>query len=346
MPIKSTTLNLHSMRAEDQDGRRIRTSAPSYGEDLKRIILVTDEIIRTKQPLCRVTRAMGREFPDYTPLGKRFAEALKIPLQELEWHFPNHDFSPLYIVFKRATRRARYEAPHQTIECYQEAVRRIRRFARSTALQRRLESMKRGERATRARMRDLCRHLRQERSRVMVLRIDLGFHVLFAQGDSMVVPPISLSEVQAYLLQMKQWLDRGRMSKHILAHISKLEWGVDKGYHIHLAVLMDGHEVRADSIIGDIIGRAWVDEITEKKGMYWNCNRDKQRYARCALGTLHRSDEEQWQWLEEETLGYLTKSDFFMRLQVPAKTKTFGIGGLHAAKLRAKSKQIPPVRFF
>lgn len=50
-----------------------------------------------------------------------------------------------------------------------------------------------------------------------------------------------------------------------------------------------------------------------------------------------------WACLETDVLEYLTKSDFFMRLQVPEKTRTFGIGGLLASKRSAESMRIPLV---
>ncbi|MDR7192725.1 hypothetical protein J2W68_001441 [Luteimonas terrae] len=333
---------MHSMRAADRDGHRFLTPTSSYGEDLKRIVLVVDETIRTRGKLSRVVSTPRGELVEYTPLGRRFADLLRIPLKELEYQFPNHEFSPLYIVFKRATRHLREAHPFHTVERFDEAIERLRRYGSGTVLKRRLDSMKRGERATGAQVRDLCAHLRAERSRVMALRIDLGLHVIWAQGADLVVPPVDLAEMQGYRSQLIRWLDRGPMSKYLLAYIWKLEWGIEKGYHIHLAVMLDGNRLRKDSIIGNIIGRVWARDITGEKGMYYNCNRNKQRYTRCALGTLHRSDAEQWGCLEQ-SLRYLTKSDFFLRLQVPEKTRTFGIGGLHAAKLRAMRKQIPPV---
>ena len=96
---------------------------------------------------------------------------------------------------------------------------------------------------------------------------------------------------------------------NMVGYIAKKEFTKDKGPHIHSLFIFDGQKVGKDAFKGDQIGEYWKNEITDGKGIYHNCNREKGKYAVCALGMIDHTDETKRTALKEKAIAYLCKEE-------------------------------------
>jgi hypothetical protein len=138
-------------------------------------------------------------------------------------------------------------------------------------------------------------------SRVLVLRLDFGYR----------------SGIYTSLLALAQ--DRDQLihylnSKHsltgnaMLGWIWRIEYGQQKGYHLHTLIMLDANQVRRDIWYGKQIGDYWQEVITAGDGLAYNCNANKERYKRCGIGKVDHRDDEKRQMLEDAAC-YLAKPD-------------------------------------
>lgn len=95
----------------------------------------------------------------------------------------------------------------------------------------------------------------------------------------------------------------------------KLEYGLDKTYHYHVLVLLNGDVVREASTISKLIGEYWKKQITEGKGGAYNCN--AATYKESGIGSVKYYDSEKRAVLETVVAAYLTKVDFYIRMTKP-----------------------------
>ena len=71
----------------------------------------------------------------------------------------------------------------------------------------------------------------------------------------------------------------------------KLEYGFLKGCHYHCIFFFDGSKVIKDAYLASLMGDYWK-EITNDKGYYFNCNKDKLNKYKCVgVGMINHYDE-------------------------------------------------------
>lgn len=152
-------------------------------------------------------------------------------------------------------------------------------------------------------------------SKVLVIRLDLGY----AKGAHPLPPCKKNDEDQLethidldiFLAHLEKFL--GIMNKiygeYKLSHILKIEYGLQKGYHAHLLLLLNGRQHQQDISIARRLGEKWASEITQGKGTYWNCSANKGRYRHKAIGMIHRSENIKINLLKSQVLTYLVKHD-------------------------------------
>ena len=120
--------------------------------------------------------------------------------------------------------------------------------------------------------------------------------------------------------------------------IWKLEYGVDKSFHYHCLLMLDGDKHREDISIAMDMGEMWKklthDESCDVvKGIYWNCNANKDKYKHLAIGQLNASNKTMIDNLFTYVLPYLAKTDYYFKL---AKTNDRAIG-MGNDKVKVKS---------
>ena len=172
----------------------------------------------------------------------------------------------------------------------------------------------------------------EQRSKLLVLRIDLGYHKITQ-------PRLTMEDIEQDYLHIrkdfKHLLDNRRSNKrfeHLLGYAWKLEFAVRRGFHIHALFFFDGAKVREDIVLAKWIGDYWVKTITDDNGVYFNCNGKKRKYKRCGIGMIKHFDTEMRANLEQYVSSYLVKPDYYAKLNAPFIERTFGKGEITTVK--------------
>ncbi|MBC3874881.1 YagK/YfjJ domain-containing protein [Undibacterium flavidum] len=125
--------------------------------------------------------------------------------------------------------------------------------------------------------------------RLIVLRVDLAYTKAYSSFSS-------LTGVLNDLDHLTMNMTNNAIFDDMAGYIFKVEYGVEKGMHIHAIFFFNGSERRGASHIFHTqqIGEYWKNVITMGKGVYWNCNdqiKNFQRLGNCGLGLIHWSDK-------------------------------------------------------
>lgn len=119
--------------------------------------------------------------------------------------------------------------------------------------------------------------------------------------------------------------------KEMVGYIWKLELGVSRGLHLHFAFFYDGSRVRKDAFLGERIGMYWKNRITDGNGSFHNCNLRKSEYRNLGIGMVSHDDSAKREELLN-VLGYLTKTEQYLKFKTKVRVKVFGKGGLGPGK--------------
>ncbi len=146
-----------------------------------------------------------------------------------------------------------------------------------------------------------CRELQDEYSKLLAVRIDLGYNKEHASE-------CSLEEIKK---DVKHMLDNRRANRSLfrdqVGYIFKFEDALEKGPHAHALLFFNGQKVCKDAHLGDQIGNYWNEKITGGNGVFHNCN--KNHYEQCGIGMIDHSDFEKRAILEEKVIGYMLKDE-------------------------------------
>ncbi len=162
--------------------------------------------------------------------------------------------------------------------------------------------------------------LHDQYSKVLALRVDVGYSKEHSQE-------MSLDEIKR---DIKHLLNNRRSNRtlfeHQVGYVLKYEYTPCKGPHVHGLFLYDGQYVQKDSHIGEQLGQYWV-KTTDGKGVYYNCNRDKNAYEQCGIGMIDHSDTAKRAILKDNIIPYMLKAEQ-------------SIDGLKSARERSVTKGI------
>ena len=128
----------------------------------------------------------------------------------------------------------------------------------------------------------------ENNDRLNVLRIDLAYskeHCCF----------FSLADILNDLDHLTANMANNAIFSGLAGYIFKVEYGVEKGVHVHAIFFFNGSERRGASHIfhAQQIGEYWVRVITKGTGIYWNCNDQVKNFESLqtrGLGPMHWSD--------------------------------------------------------
>lgn len=145
--------------------------------------------------------------------------------------------------------------------------------------------------------------LLENHSKIQVIRLDLSYKKEHAREASLE----EINQDLKHLLNNRR--TKPSIFENMIGYIAKREHTDEKGPHIHSLFIFDGQKVKKDAYKGDQIGKYWKNEITDGKGIYHNCNREKARYAECALGIIDHTDDAKLAALKEKAIAYLCKEE-------------------------------------
>lgn len=141
----------------------------------------------------------------------------------------------------------------------------------------------------------------ENNSRINVIRMDLSYkkkeaeNLTFEDGDK---------DLDHMFNNMRS---KKSIFKDKIGHIIKKEYTKDKGIHMHTMFIFNGNKVKKDAFKADQIGKYWKDNITNGKGAYHNCNKNK--YKKNGVGMIAYKDKEKIEILYNNVIPYLCKDD-------------------------------------
>jgi hypothetical protein len=173
-------------------------------------------------------------------------------------------------------------------------------------------------------------------ARLVVLRIDLFYQKYYA--DSMNV--VDIAEDLDHLFENKRC---NSLFDFMKGYIAKLEYGADKGVHWHVIFFFDGSKKKNSSHIKltEGIGEYWVNVITKGRGDYWNSNDNVDRFdqlGRRGIGVINWYNTELRRSLKEHVIGYLCKTDQFIRPKWGHKVRLFRRGNYPKIRVNKRGR--------
>ena len=158
--------------------------------------------------------------------------------------------------------------------------------------------------------------------RLLVVRVDFSYHVgnIITQKSEILT---KYQEAKDDLHRFKTNMRSNGLFKHMLGYVWKLEYGAEKGFHYHMLFFFDGSKVRKDENLAMMIGEYWKHNITEGRGIYHNCNANKNSYRSLGIGMINYSDTALRLGLNKAA-AYLVKVDYYARILTPNNERTFG----------------------
>ncbi len=311
---------------------------------LVRIDSVMRALIKTNEPLISRTRIQGTTIDRVckTALARKLEFLLwTFTADHVHWCFPMFQFNPwvsLYMHLSRKCDLGRFSGIWRGDRVaegdYGDAwVNAINSFAieartegRKPDFRNTAQNFKRNEHSNFEGLRTLVSRLFEHYSRLMVVRVDLGFKkycpALTGNRNT------KASDVVAAKAVFKQFLRNMRSKtdiyEHVVGYAWKAEIGTLRGVHFHVVLFFDGSKVRQDASYGEMVGKRWRDVITEGDGHYYNCNRRKNSYKECGVGMVCHSDTEKRDVLNNRVLPYLTKSTSLLKADFGKRCRTFG----------------------
>lgn len=170
---------------------------------------------------------------------------------------------------------------------------------------------------------DYISDLKIAHSKIMILRLDFYYHQELIQSirsQQNVVADWSL------LLAFARKIYKG----NFLGYAMKVEFGNDRGVHVHSIFIMNGSNLERDVNVARSLGHHWVKDVVPGIGRYFNCNEKthQEKYKWRAVGTFTKMDEE-FQNGVKAMSAYVTKPDPLPRLVVHGLKKKFRKGELN-----------------
>lgn len=198
----------------------------------------------------------------------------------------------------------------------------IRGALYSKAMRRYLRKLDNARQARRKGAQELIYGLRDRYARLEVLRLDLSYRKgKYVDLDNF---PGALAEVKHDWEIFRKDLVGGIVVPGVVGYLAKLKYGLQRGFHFHVVVLIDGSKYREDITLSRILGEHWNKQVVpEGEGRYYNCNRHKKDYRYLGIGTLHHYDNEKYSVLLNLVIEYMIKTDFIMAAEAPGKRTWF-----------------------
>jgi hypothetical protein len=279
-----------------------------------------------------------------TKLGDDFLRCLRTDVDRITDLYPIEDFNPYFRLFRQAAVHGVDVQPFEAwsgsvlgayarcqpltdqkqkdfIERLNKAVEIIRREGRSHPFKQAIWAFEKPARENFDSLVSLIRANFAACHHLSVLRIDLGYAQYYCDPALSSEQALSYVDVRRHRIALIRFLKRRLPKGAYRGYALKLEFGLDKTYHYHVLVLLNGDVVREGATISKLIGEFWKQYITEGKGGAYNCNPAK--YKEPGIGSVRYDDAKKRAVLETIVAAYLTKVDFYIRMTKPDGHRAF-----------------------
>lgn len=272
-------------------------------------------------------------------LGREVLSLLKTDIEKLKSIFPNHLFNPYFEIFSGYPMQKKiYEnltAPtyfnrisaEKLASMLNGFVRHIKKSMAGPNFKNKIDDFERSSHKNYSSLMGYLNALFETHSKLLVLRIDLGYHQMFnGLGEgSRILPYHVVKKHRDTLIRNLRVFLKKRLSKDCyVGYALKLEYGAQKAWHYHALIILNGQRVREDTNIAMMIGEYWKS-ITHGMGLYYNCNAHKSRYQTLGIGLIDHRNTVLRDGLKK-AVAYMTKTDLCAKLVIPGKGRAFSRG--------------------
>lgn len=300
-------------------------------------------------------------------LGECFLRCVQMDLDRVTDKYPTiGKYNPYFGMFQRAvTREIKFEsgsAPFNTfarerwlcfrdrdfwqdetlalfVDCLNDAVEQIRREGNSDAFRDWKKAFERQPNENEQTLWSLILACLNVNHHLSILRFDLGYAQYYCDPELSGALAITYDEVRRHRVALRRFLKQ-ELKKRLrpgackgMGFAIKGEYGLDKTYHFHVVVILNGDVVGEDISVTETICDQWRDTITNGKGGAYNCN--KANYRECGIGSVRYSSEK-LRILRMKVVPYVTKPDFYIGMVKPEGHRSFWAS--HPPKIEAKRR--------
>ena len=335
--IDSTTPSIYNAVAEstfikensDDQVHLTITKNYDYVMQLCGIEMFVQLALSNIDPAFKVKYVKGTYYANKTKIGAHLSTMMWAPSRKMiDGLMPGHSLSPnvnLFIDTAESfgldlntpiyTTDQHGRPYYEHINAFVDQLRRNSEgFAYKSDLKRRLDKANKNHQS----LKEYFDRLFEYYARLIIVKVDLSYLKEFKHSAT----------IDIARDHFKRLLDNRKNNK-IFEHLVGYAWGLEfnvigetydqGGYHYHCLFIFDGEQKEPlDTIIGDSVGNYWTDNITDGKGHFNNCNRDKERHARegiLGIGAINRDDTQMRNNLIEKVAPYITKKGLFFEIK-------------------------------
>jgi len=314
--------------------------------------IVTRKIIASTKPLFTAQRdkRTKRLILRSPGLGGEALRLLSHACKEsIERHFPAHEFTPYYELFWDQARKCELlglplahlsaDLPEHQIQEVADRltdwVAAIRTKAHSRQFRAKVDNFRRGTFKSAQALRSYQRKILRRYPYLEIVRLDLTYQKSTSLSSIISAPPkdfeVYFGQIKAHRQALVKYLQKSSISKYVLGYTWKHSYALQRGANLHLLLLMKRSDQHA---FGSIIGKRWNQNITQGKGIYFDCASLGAGYR--AWGFISYNTAEMDAQIENAAL-FMTLPDQLLKLKFPGHTYRTGQG--ERAKPTAKCRQ-------
>jgi len=306
------TNNISLYTLKGTDGKHYEL--PSYLEGIYDAIKFMKKVIYENESFhTTYTTANGKPKKTISSLGNH----LKKLDQYSDISFKNYKLSPLIEFFLEEFRKhsissylkSYCHSDNLGVELFNDFIATMRKNAIACKLKKRVSDWESKPKKNMKRIINFEREMFEYCGRVMAVRLDLNYHkAIFtpleiakiisetekqnecdqeyftAGGDistqRVVEGRVALDEVQEDRKRLfTNMKGKPSLFKHLIATVWCIECGRSAGYHMHVVFFFDGSQVKKHEHYAQKIGEYWKEVITQGRGYFENCNRNKEKHG-------------------------------------------------------------------
>lgn len=277
-------------------------------------------------------------------------------IEQIIYHFPLSKFSPYITLYIQVCSEFIYRFnsikssikitfknadDNPLIDIQQEFLNKLRDKLNTVEFRKQIEQHRKSISKNKQSLLRYINSLFNYRSRLLVLRVDFSYKSdygvfildngtrVFCDGHD----DEDRRDLKQWGVEVREHRDelikylREKYKDDFVGYVWKIEYGADKGFHLHTIIFLDGSKYRQDISIAQEIGEAWKFDITLNKGIYWNCNAQKKNFEknnRVATGMIEHDNNKLRENLNKMAC-YLVKQDYFART-ILGNNRSFGKG--------------------
>lgn len=306
-------------------------------------------LIRSNEILfsIQIDKSANRKSLQSSILGKQFLIRLRSDISDISQHYPIHTFNPFVELFIKnidpqlnIPNSSIHTLADKELEVFVDSLNRsvdsIRTEAKSQKFKKTMGDFHRLSNKNYRELQKYIDALFIQYSRLLILRIDFGYLKMHGWPNG-IESPVQYTEVKEHRNKLIRVIKEKLLPASLVGFAWKLEYGLEKSYHHHVMLFLDGSKVREDVTIARIIGDYWNNTITAGKGLYYNCNAYKSGYKSCGIGMVNHHETALREGLKSAAL-YMTKTDYYIKTLVPNNGRAFGKGNMPKLKIAKRGK--------